>query len=306
MREVRLRAVRARAAAPPRGDRRSNYDVVQRHRQTTLGCASLTAVVFFIRVTNRAAAQRGAAAAFNSQRCALHGSWRRALRGAAARGCVCGRAQGGGVRTEAPTHRRCPAARSRLVARSLVFQSLQQPCSPCGAAPFAATAASPDLEDAKPPPPPRPRRRRLRARLLAPAQLAALAVVVGADGPTSSILLLFAAPPRRGRRNFGRALLSCESSRRRCSVHGGRRPPRVRRRQPSPHSPLSGIIAGWSAFALPRPGAGEPEPRAGDDAARRTLGLLRGADGEAVGGARRARVARRRARGRAGSGLCTS
>ena len=44
----------------------------------------------------------------------------------------------------------------------------------------------------------------------------------------------------------------------------------------------------------------------GDDAARRTLGLLRGADCEAVGGARRARVARRRARGRAGSGLCTS
>ena len=44
-------------------------------------------------------------------------------------------------------------------------------------------AASPDLEDAKPPPPPRPRRRRLRAYLLAPAALATLAVIVGADSP---------------------------------------------------------------------------------------------------------------------------
>lgn len=62
-----------------------------------------------------------------------------------------------------------------------------------------AATASPDLEDAKPPPPPRPRRRRLRAYLLAPAALATLAVIVGADSPTACVLLSFAAlSPRAG------------------------------------------------------------------------------------------------------------
>ena len=60
-------------------------------------------------------------------------------------------------------------------------------------------AASPDLEDAKPAPPPRPRRRRLRAYLLAPAALATLAVIVGADSLTACVLLSFAAlSPRAG------------------------------------------------------------------------------------------------------------
>ena len=89
MQEVSARAVRARAAAPPRGDRRSNYDVVQRHRQTTLGCASLTAVVFFIRVTTerRRGCGGGGGAQFAAMRTARQLEARAA--GAAARAAAC-------------------------------------------------------------------------------------------------------------------------------------------------------------------------------------------------------------------------
>ena len=198
MQEVSARAVRARAAAPPRGDRRSNYDVVQRHRQTTLGCASLTAVVFFIRVTaeqeHSGCGSGGAGAAVGDgaieSNCALHDGWRRALRGrrrARLRVWPCA----GRWRATAGAHI-VDVAELELARRELWFFFRGMLGSLRRAARPAATAASPDLEDAKPPPP-RPRRRRLRAYLLAPAALATLAVIVGADSPTACVLLSFAA-----------------------------------------------------------------------------------------------------------------
>ena len=68
--------------------------------------------------------------------------------------------------------------------------------------------ASPDLEDAKPPPPPRPRRRRLRAYLLAPAALATLAVIVGADLVLANPSLVLATTRRGGHLAFYEGLMA--------------------------------------------------------------------------------------------------
>ena len=124
-----------------------------------------------------------------------------------------------------------------------MFGSLRRAARP------AATAASPDLEDAKPPPPPRRRRRRLRARLLAPAALAALAVVVGADGPTSSILLLFAALSAAGGPILGALYLVRIVETPVLLYTATHTTSRLVAATPSLHSPLSHTL--WlSAFAL--------------------------------------------------------
>ena len=216
MREVSARAVRARAAAPPRGDRRSNYDVVQRHRQTTLGCASLTAVVFFIRVTTERRRGCGVWRAIRSARAARQLEARAAGATARAAACVAVRRAVACDRGAHIVDVCSSKSTGREVALAPSHVRLRRAALP--------TAASPDLEDAKPPPPPRPRRRRLRPC----ARLAALAVVVGADDSSSR---RSHGRPRANRRDAG------------APVHGDDTTSRLVAATPSLHSPLAHALA---------------------------------------------------------------